>query len=254
MEIGKKLKETRLAKGLTLEDVEEETKIRKKYIMALEMEKFEVLPGPTYAKAFLKNYARYLDINLNEIMDAFKQKQAGETVHAEHDKEPAEKKAVTSRIADKKTVAARKQLQWPHIAAVLLIAAVVVTVIYGGKGLWTNHAAVKNGQQIKEQTATQDNGGQPDPVQGDAANASGVKIVLNVKSHRCWILAIVDGKEAFQGELAAGESNSFEGKESIRITLGNAGVVEVLENEQNLGFLGAWGDVVEREFKAPPVQ
>ncbi len=65
VEIGNRLKEARLARGLTPEDVEEETKIRKKYIMALEMEQFEILPGPTYARAFLKNYAKYLNLDPN---------------------------------------------------------------------------------------------------------------------------------------------------------------------------------------------
>ena len=51
VEIGNRLKRQGLP-GLTPEDVEEETKIRKKYIMALELEQFEILPGPTYARAF----------------------------------------------------------------------------------------------------------------------------------------------------------------------------------------------------------
>ncbi len=136
----------------------------------------------------------------------------------------------------------------------LLIAAVVVSLVYGGKGLWSNYIATKEGQQVKEQTATPDDNGQQDPIQGDVVNNSGVKIDLNVVSDRCWVLVTVDGEEEFQGELSTGESRSFTGKNNIHIILGNAGVVEVLENEQSLGFLGSWGDVVEREFKAPAVQ
>ncbi|OQA08748.1 MAG: Helix-turn-helix domain protein [Firmicutes bacterium ADurb.Bin373] len=254
VEIGNRLKEARLARGLTPEDVEEETKIRKKYIMALEMEQFEILPGPIYARAFLKNYAKYLNIDPNEITDAFKQKQGGETVYEEYDIQPAEKNITTEKIAKKKPAANRKPLHWQSIAAVLLIAAVVVSLVYGGKGLWSNYIATKGVQQIEEQTATPDNNGQQDPIQGDVINNSGVKIDLNVVSDRCWVLVTVDEKEEFQGELSTGESKSFTGKNNIHIILGNAGVVEVLENEQSLGFLGSWGDVVEREFKAPAVQ
>lgn len=255
MEIGNMLREARLARGLTLENVEEETKIRKKYIMALEMEQFEVLPGPIYAKAFLKNYAKYLNINQYEIMDAFKQRQSEETVHEEHDKPLAEKKITTRKVADK-NVANRKPTYWLYAAAVLLIAAIVVSLVYGSRGLWSNSTAAKEGeQQITDQITAQDNNGQQqDRTQGDLSNISGVRVVLNVISDRSWVQAIVDGNDAFQGELAAGESRSFEGKENIRIILGNAGAVEVLENDKSLGYLGAMGAVVEREFKAPAVQ
>lgn len=252
MEIGNRLRDARLARGLTLEDVEEETKIRKKYIMALEMEQFEVLPGPIYAKAFLKNYAKYLNINLYEIMEAFKQAQSEETVHEEYDKHPTEKKITTKKVADKKVVANRKPPYRLCVAAMLLIAAVVVTLVYGSRGLWSNSVVVDEGdQQIGDQITTQDNTGQQDRIQGDATNVSGVKVVLNVLNDRCWVQAIIDGTDAFQGELVAGESRSFEGKENIRIILGNAGAVEVLENDKSLGFLGDMGAVVEQEFKAP---
>jgi transcriptional regulator with XRE-family HTH domain len=256
VEIGNTLRDARRARGLTLEDVEEETKIRKKYIMAMEMDQFEVLPGPIYAKAFLKNYAKFLKINLDEIMDAFKQKQSGEIAHEEYEKPVAEKKVTTKRVPEKNVTAKRKPPYWLYAAAVLLIAAVVVSLFYGTRGLWSNSAAVNEGeQQNTDQIAAQDNTGQQQvPVQDNTANITGVKVVLNVISDRCWIQVIVDGTEAFQGELAAGETRSFEGKEKIFITLGNAGAVEVLENDKSIGFLGAAGDVINREFKAPTSQ
>jgi hypothetical protein len=133
---------------------------------------------------------------------------------------------------------------------------VVVSLVYGTTGLWSNNAAVNEGdQQNTGQIAAQENTGQQQvAVQDNTPNITGVKVVLNVKSGRSWNLVIVDGKEAFQGELGAGESRSFEGKEKIFITLGNAGAVEVLENDKSIGFLGAAGEVVNREFKAPAAQ
>lgn len=246
VEIGNTLREARRARGLTLEEVEEETKIRKKYIMALEMEQFEVLPGPIYAKAFLKNYAKFLNINLDEILEAFKQRQGVESVHEDHNKP----------LEEKKVKAKRKSQYWIYVAAMLLIAAVVVSIIYGTRAIRMKSAAEKEGEKPKtEQITTQGNTGeQQAPVQENTANITGVKVALNVKSDRSWIMVIVDGQQAFQGEIAAGQSKSFEGKEKIEITIGNAGAVEVLENDKSLGFLGASGDVVEREFKAPTAQ
>ena len=52
MEIGQELKAAREAMGLSLEEVEQATKIRRKYLQALENEQFDLLPGAVYAKAF----------------------------------------------------------------------------------------------------------------------------------------------------------------------------------------------------------
>ncbi len=244
MEIGNTLREARRARGLTLEEVEEETKIRKKYIMAMEMEQFEVLPGPIYAKAFLKNYAKFLNLNLDEIMDAFKQKQCVVVAVREDHNKPVPKKKVAAK--------AKSKPPYPlYAAAVLIVAAVAVTVLYGAGGLWKNNAAVQEKEPQNGQIAAGDPSQQQVPDQDNTTDITGVKVDLNVVSSRSWIQVIVDGEQAFQGELASGETRSFEGEENIVITLGNAGAVEVLENGKSLGFLGAMGAVVEHEFKAP---
>ena len=58
-EIGNSLREARLRQGLDLPQVEADTKIRAKYLRALEEERFELLPGETYVKGFLRTYAEY---------------------------------------------------------------------------------------------------------------------------------------------------------------------------------------------------
>jgi cytoskeleton protein RodZ len=53
-EIGNSLREARLRQSLEMSRVESDTKIRGKYLRALEDEQFEVLPGDTYVKGFLR--------------------------------------------------------------------------------------------------------------------------------------------------------------------------------------------------------
>ena len=62
-QIGTSLREARLRQGLDLVDAEAATKIRPKYIQALEEERFELLPSPTYVKGFLRSYADYLGLD-----------------------------------------------------------------------------------------------------------------------------------------------------------------------------------------------
>jgi len=60
---GKALSEARNARGLTLHDVERDTRISQKYLKALEEGDLTVLPAPVYARAFTRTYAQYLGLN-----------------------------------------------------------------------------------------------------------------------------------------------------------------------------------------------
>lgn len=70
-EIGNSLKEARLRRRLDVVDAEHDTKIRKKYLMALETEDFTVLPGPVYTKGFLRTYATYLGLDSQLYLDEY---------------------------------------------------------------------------------------------------------------------------------------------------------------------------------------
>lgn len=71
MAVGKNLKEKRKELGLTIEEAEEQTKIRKKYLRALEEDEYNEIPGLVYAKAFLKTYSSYLGLDQEEILEEF---------------------------------------------------------------------------------------------------------------------------------------------------------------------------------------
>ena len=70
-EIGNSLREARLRQGLDLADIERATKIRPKYLRALEDEQFEVLPAQTYVKGFLSTYAEFLGLDGQLYVDEF---------------------------------------------------------------------------------------------------------------------------------------------------------------------------------------
>ena len=62
-EIGASLREAREARGLTLDDVQKALRLRERYLRALEDERWEILPGAAYARAFLRAYAEHLGLN-----------------------------------------------------------------------------------------------------------------------------------------------------------------------------------------------
>ena len=69
--LGEVLRAAREAKGLSLTDAERGTRIRQKYLVALEDDTPAALPGPTYARGFVRNYASYLEIDVNEALHLY---------------------------------------------------------------------------------------------------------------------------------------------------------------------------------------
>ncbi|MDP9386311.1 MAG: helix-turn-helix domain-containing protein [Actinomycetota bacterium] len=73
-EIGATLHDARLRRKIDITQVEAETKIRAKYLRALEEEEWDLLPGPTYVKTFLRTYGEYLDLDAKLLVEEYKQR------------------------------------------------------------------------------------------------------------------------------------------------------------------------------------
>jgi len=70
-EIGSTLRQARERRRLGLDQAEAETKIRARYLRALEDEHFDLLPGPAYVKGFLRTYAEYLELDGTLFVDEY---------------------------------------------------------------------------------------------------------------------------------------------------------------------------------------
>src|SRR3712207_4238475 len=73
-EIGETLRETRMRRRIDITEVETATKIRAKYLRALENEEWDLLPGPTFVKTFLRTYAEYLEIDPRLLVEEYRQR------------------------------------------------------------------------------------------------------------------------------------------------------------------------------------
>jgi cytoskeleton protein RodZ len=70
--IGETLREARMRQRLDITDVEAQTKIRAKYLRALENEDFGMLPGPTFVKSFLRTYAEFLGLDPHLLVEEYR--------------------------------------------------------------------------------------------------------------------------------------------------------------------------------------
>ena len=71
-ELGNSLKEARTRRGVEFPQAEQATKIRAKYLRALENEEWDLLPGPTYVKSFLRTYAEALWLDSKALVEEYK--------------------------------------------------------------------------------------------------------------------------------------------------------------------------------------
>jgi cytoskeletal protein RodZ len=95
-ELGNRLKEARLAKGLSLEDLQSITKIQKRYLIGIEEGNYSSMPGNFYVRAFVKQYAEALQLNPDEIFETYKNE-----IPATHNEDLPEQ---LSRVKTRKSV------------------------------------------------------------------------------------------------------------------------------------------------------
>lgn len=132
-EIGDKLRKARQAKGYTLDDLQQITKIQKRYLIAIEDEKFDELPGDFYVRAFVKQYADTVGLDGDELLKEYDD-DLPKTKTSEYSDHIAQ--AVETRASQRKTISngvdkSKRYLPTIIIACViiLVLAAIWVTAI-----------------------------------------------------------------------------------------------------------------------------
>lgn len=140
-ELGNRLKEARLAKGLSLEDLQSITKIQKRYLIGIEEGNYSSMPGNFYVRAFVKQYAEALQLNPEEIFETYKNE-----IPATHNEDLPEK---LSRVKSRKSVSEGSSKIFDIIPKVL-----IGVFIIGAAGLLyyfiVNNVGDKANDQINE--------------------------------------------------------------------------------------------------------
>lgn len=131
--VAEQLHVAREAKPLTIYQVAEVTKIRTDHIRALEEGNFDVFSAPVYIRGFVRTYATLLKLDVAQVMSAL-DTELGKT---EKFREPPPLTEQPRGALDFLTLQLSK-VNW-RIAVVVLAAAAVVAVVYGGISSWRSH-------------------------------------------------------------------------------------------------------------------
>src|SRR5512135_2662478 len=112
-DIGSTLREARMRARIDMSEVEARTKIRAKYLRAIENEEWDLLPGPVYAKSFLRTYGDYLGLDSRMLVEEYKRHFEGTSDH-----EPSRPVALPARERER-GIRGPRLPQWTPIALVL---------------------------------------------------------------------------------------------------------------------------------------
>ncbi|MGB9672498.1 MAG: helix-turn-helix domain-containing protein [Anaerolineales bacterium] len=275
-EIGNLLANARQQLELSLEDVERQTHLRAHHIQAMERGDFDALPSPVQGRGMLGIYARFLGYNPDTLLlryaDALKARLA------QRQTKPAQRRTL-------KVAASGKINSWSWLWSTefLLISVIalglVLFFIWGLSSVLSTRAgapptptaisiaeillepitAIPETPTVMIATPSETsaigligNGlaltsGTPVTTTLPTVDPNLVHITISVKQ-RAWMKILVDGKKQFDGRVIPGSAYEFSGKNQIEIQTGNAGALQILYNQQDLGVMGNVGEVLTRIY------
>jgi cytoskeletal protein RodZ len=228
-EIGNSLREARLRQGLDFTRIEVETKIRGKYLRALEDEQFEALPGDTYVKGFLRTYAEYLGLDGQLYVDEYNSRFT--TME--------EVAAAPSATRQRKS---RRPVESNFVVVALAgIVAVTVLVVIGLAGIGSDSPEQTPlvGTTTEDPTTTPPETTPTDTGSTGAPEARPARLVLTAVGGGCWMQVRaggVNGKLVYEGTLEQGQTQRFVKWERLWLELGAPGNLSAKLNARRVDF------------------
>jgi cytoskeleton protein RodZ len=246
-EIGATLREARMRTHIDVSEIEAQTKIRAKYLRALENEEWGLLPGPTFVKSFLRTYAQALQLDAKALVEEYR-------LHHESPSESALEPIVstpqrTSGRSRGRTGSAdgpsRGYVVAVGVVGLLIVLLIVLLISGGGKSTSTTKTSV--GVTSHTHSAHPGSHGKSSsPVHGGAAASSNV-VALSLKASAVVYVCLLGegGRKLIPGtDLGAGQSTPTFHAKRFEITLGNSSVTmfidgharSVAPSSQAIGF------------------
>ena len=284
--IGRILEQTRRERGISLEEVEQATKIRKRYLTGLEREDYALLPDAVYAQGFLKTYANFLGLDGEALSRQLRSRRKPRRERGINYYAPSsdfEQPLITpGGVAGTEKRRVSTSAVVTLIVALLALAAVIGTLYFVGRGVQLTRAEENTppaatvdkppdgARQQPQNTAGEDAASEPELVNrtedaaveataaatqaeepttvGQSPPADTLLVSVTVQDRPAWLLVRSDGVLAYEETATPGFTQTFEADRQLSITSGDAGAVAVEVNGQEAGALGDMGEVVTKSF------
>ncbi len=206
------LRRQRELRQVSLREIADTTKVSIRYLEALEEDRFDVLPAPVFAKGFLREYARYVGLDPDEVVNTY--------LTAQSEAQPEE--TVEHWTAPSR----RSSPEWTS-GLLLALAVVVVLVLVAAVAFYAERSR-ETPAAVPPVIATPPP--PPEPVMSEPATARAPLVVTMDFAEDCWVEATVDGQRRLSELHVQGESLMLEADDEVVLTLGNARAVRIEVN------------------------
>ena len=237
---GEELRREREIRGISLKEIADATKISKRFLEAIERNDHRTLPAPVFTRGFIREYARYLGLNCDEIVNRYNYAAAGDD---RIEKSPHLERLAHREPPDKKGIPPPYARIDRNVYVLLLIVAALVVATY---------VAIRHKRAIAQAAGIEVAIAQPSrraraPVatpKSAVESQEPMRMTIDVDDDS-WIRLDADGKEVINDRLRRGEHRSVQAMDSFHFrTIGNAGGVKLALNDVPLPPLGRDGEVV----------
>jgi transcriptional regulator with XRE-family HTH domain len=256
--VGLVLERARKDRGLSLEEAERATKIRKRYLIGLEQDDYTGMPDAVYARGFLKTYANFLGLDGDGLSQELRTR-----------KKPRRERrlsyAAPSSDFDRPIIspggvpgAEKRQVVSKFTVVTFVIAALVIAALVGALyfvGLNVRPSAAEDTPEAERMAASLEPatgeggaGEEPGGPNPEDAPSGALTVDVEVEGGPAWIRVRSDSETVFEEVAPPGFSRTFEASHAVGIRAGDAGAVHVEVNGQDVGPLGDPGQVLERDY------
>lgn len=217
--VGQTLREARTQRGIELRDAERVTKIRLKYLQAIEDDRWDVLPGEAYARGFLSTYAQFLGLDTRALLEDY-----GRSVARAQGTKPLPE-TMLPRPGARRRPGVRSVLV--AVAALVALAAATLVLLTGG--------GADEGGKATPRPANRGGAGSPEPTTTREPPQRPSRVALELRATAdVWVCLVDDrGRALVNGEtLAAGESRGPFKARRFELTLGNGSIDVRVDDER----------------------
>ncbi|MFH0762712.1 MAG: helix-turn-helix domain-containing protein [Candidatus Omnitrophota bacterium] len=245
METGKakRLKQLRLEKGVSLEEIQKKTKIHPNILRAIEGDAITDL-SPVYLKSFLKIYCKFLEVDYREYLDDYQgvggsqeSRQEEPWIKEAPQPMPGSRSFLKEACVKIKSLRPNKRISR---AGIIVLAGVflLLGLFRLGKALFSRSENRASAPSVKAAAAKTEEA----PKKPKPASQASSEISLGIRAKdNCWVSLKVDGRTVFQRVLVKGRFESWKAKKKMQLSLGNAGAVDLEVNGQLFSNLGSKG-------------
>jgi cytoskeleton protein RodZ len=212
---GETLRRERELRGIALAEIAEATKIGARFLQAIEQDRVDVLPGGVFARAFVRQYATFVGLDVERTVDDFMRL----NVDQWNERSPSDK---------------HRLREGPGTVTLIAVAALL------GVGLLSMGRSSARPRAVGVRPVAV--GIAPAAVERDATQAAGLVLRLRAEQDS-WVETQADGQTVMNRVLSAGETTTVEAESEIVLTVGNAGGLSVILNGQPGLPLGRNGEV-----------